>query len=48
MQAMLRSTGFEVIAQPDIDVYVCRRGGGADTATASLHHLLHRLGAPSR
>jgi tRNA (mo5U34)-methyltransferase len=48
MQAMLRSTGFEVVSQPDIDVYVCRRGEAADTATASLRHLLHRLGVPTR
>lgn len=43
VEAMLRSTGFCIEANPDLDVYACRRTAAADQREAELDALLGRL-----
>jgi tRNA (mo5U34)-methyltransferase len=37
MEAMLRSSGFEIVAHPELEVYICRRGGINDKEPRSVY-----------
>jgi tRNA (mo5U34)-methyltransferase len=37
MEGMLRSAGFDIIAQPEIEVYICRRGQTLDDQVRAVY-----------
>ncbi|HEX3008521.1 MAG TPA: TIGR04290 family methyltransferase [Bacteroidales bacterium] len=37
MEAMLRSSGFEIVAHPELEVYICRRGGINDKEPRAVY-----------